>query len=96
MTDYNADPTGQYDSTQAIQNTINQAFAVATKHELVPGIPDLGGVQIHLEGGDYLISYPLQFPSKGGGNLVVWLSPVSGSVVFSRVVHLALLSCLEE
>lgn len=74
VTDYNADPTGQYDSTRALQNTINQAFAVATKHELLPGIPDLGGVEIHLEGGDYLISYPLQFPSKGGGNLVVWLS----------------------
>jgi len=76
VTDYNADPTGQYDSTRALQNTINQAFSVATKHELVPGIPDLGGVEIHLEGGDYLISSPLEFPSKGGGNLVVWHSSI--------------------
>lgn len=71
VTDYNADPTGQYDSTRALQNTINEAFAVSTRHELLPGIPDLGGVEIHLEGGDYLISSPLQFPSKGGGNLVM-------------------------
>lgn len=71
MTDYNADPTGQYDSTRALQTAINKAFEVATKHELLPGISDLGGVEIHLEGGEYLISYPLQFPSKGGGNLVV-------------------------
>jgi hypothetical protein len=76
VTDYNANPTGQYDSTKAIHNTINQAFAVATKHELLPGVPDLGGVEIHLEGGDYLISYPLQFPSKG-------LSPPLLSLQFS-------------
>jgi hypothetical protein len=64
VTDYNANPTGQYDSTKAIHNTINQAFAMATKHELLSGVPDLGGVEIHLEGSDYLISYPLQFSSK--------------------------------
>lgn len=76
MTDYNADPSGQYDSTRALQTAINQAFNMATKHELLPGIPDLGGVEIHLEGGDYLISHPLRFPGKSGGNLVVCLSPL--------------------
>jgi hypothetical protein len=76
VTDNNADPTGYYDSTRALQATINQAFNVPTHRELLPGIPDLGGVEIHLEGGDYLISSPLQFPSKGGGNLVVCSSPI--------------------
>uniref|UniRef100_A0A7I4EJC2 Pectate lyase superfamily protein domain-containing protein n=1 Tax=Physcomitrium patens TaxID=3218 RepID=A0A7I4EJC2_PHYPA len=71
VTDYNADPSGQYDSTRALQTAINQAFNMATKHELLPGIPDLGGVEIHLEGGDYLISHPLRFPGKSGGNLVI-------------------------
>jgi hypothetical protein len=78
VTDYNADPTGQYDSTRALQTAVNKAFEVATKHELLPGISDLGGVEIHLEGGEYLISYPLQFPSKGGGNLVVCHSAFVG------------------
>jgi hypothetical protein len=36
-------------------------------------IIDLGGAQINLEGGNYLISKPLQFPAAGVGNLMVCL-----------------------
>jgi hypothetical protein len=90
VTDNNADPTGYYDSTRALQATINQAFNVPTHRELLPGIPDLGGVEIHLEGGDYLISSPLQFPSKGGGNLVVLFLTNYHYVQISVILHVAI------
>ncbi|CAM6125904.1 unnamed protein product [Calypogeia fissa] len=67
--DNGADPTGVKDSTDAIQKTVNEAFEVANPHSLLPDIHDLGGVEIHLEGGDYLISQPIQFSLLGGGNL---------------------------
>ena len=38
--------------------------------ELLPGVHDLGGVVIDLQGGNYKISKPIRFPS-GGGNIVV-------------------------
>jgi len=34
-------------------------------------IKDLGGAQVHLEGGKYFISKPLQFPQPGVGNFMV-------------------------
>ncbi|BBN18033.1 hypothetical protein MPTK1_7g18980 [Marchantia polymorpha subsp. ruderalis] len=71
VTDNGADPSGQKDSTEALQKTITEAFAVGSAHDLDPGIPDLGGVEVHLEGGEYLISAPLQFPATGGGNIVI-------------------------
>ncbi|KAL2613428.1 hypothetical protein R1flu_025120 [Riccia fluitans] len=71
VTDNGADPSGQKDSTDALQKTINDAFAVGSSHDLDPGIPDLGGVEVHLEGGEYLISFPLQLPASGGGNVVI-------------------------
>ena len=70
-TDNGADPTGGSDSTTALQQTVNQAFDVASTHVLMPGIVDLGGVEIHLGGGQYVISKPLTFPDSGGGNVVV-------------------------
>lgn len=69
--DNGGDPTGVKDSTDAFQKTVNQAFEVPDSHSLLPDIPDLGGVEIHLEGGDYLISKPIQFSYRGGGNLRV-------------------------
>jgi hypothetical protein len=76
-TDYGADPTGGSDSTIALQQTINEAFEVASTHVLMPGIVDLGGVEIHLGGGQYIISKPLTFPDTGGGNILV-----RGSICF--------------
>ncbi|KAF3325745.1 polygalacturonase QRT3 [Carex littledalei] len=32
------------------------------------GIADLGGAEVHLDGGTYLISSPVRLPSSGGGN----------------------------
>jgi len=71
VTNYGADPTGGTDSTQAILAAINETFNVATSKQTMPGVRDLGGVEIHLEGGNYLISGPLRLPRSGGGNVLI-------------------------
>lgn len=71
VTDYGADPTGATDSTQALSEAINEAFQVTTTKHTMPGLQDLGGVEIHLEGGNYRISEPLRLPESGGGNVVI-------------------------
>eukprot|EP00250_Pteridium_aquilinum_P005638 c15703_g2_i1 orf=3-1568(-) len=70
-TNNGADPTGRSDSTSALQLTINQAFEVASTHILMNGITDLGGVEVHLGGGQYAISKPLSLPNLGGGGNVM-------------------------
>ncbi|CAN4081795.1 unnamed protein product [Withania somnifera] len=71
VTSYGADPTGKLDSTQAILQAISDALQGPTNGFLMQGISNLGGAQINLEGGNYLISQPLQFPIVGQGNLVI-------------------------
>ncbi|KAF5195613.1 Polygalacturonase qrt3 [Thalictrum thalictroides] len=71
VTAYGADPTGKTDSTDALLRTISHVFANSTERGLMQGIPNLGGAEIHLEGGSYMISRPLQLPASGGGNLVI-------------------------
>lgn len=71
VTDYGADPTGNKDSTVAIARAISDAFSAPSDRVLMPGIKDLGGPKIHLDGGAYLISSPIALPSSGGGNLKV-------------------------
>ncbi|KAB5564073.1 hypothetical protein DKX38_004127 [Salix brachista] len=68
---YGADPAGERDSSDAILKALNYAFRVQNGIELLPGINDLGGVVIDLQGGSYRISKPIRFPS-GGGNLLVY------------------------
>ncbi|KAK7290031.1 hypothetical protein RIF29_04149 [Crotalaria pallida] len=69
-TAYGADPTGARDSSDAILKAIGDAFKIGSGFELLPGIKDLGGVVIDLQGGSYKISKPITFPSCGG-NVVV-------------------------
>jgi hypothetical protein len=70
---YGADPAGVQDSRDAILNALNDAFQVQNGLQLLPGVNDLGGVVIDLQGGNYKISMPLRFPASGGGNVVVRL-----------------------
>ncbi|KAG1326395.1 Polygalacturonase QRT3 [Cocos nucifera] len=71
VTDYGADPTGNTDSSEAISKAISDAFQVPSDHVLMPGIADLGGAEIHLDGGSYLIGSPITLPASGGGNLKI-------------------------
>ncbi|MCO5593814.1 hypothetical protein L7F22_047832 [Adiantum nelumboides] len=77
-----ADPSGGSDSTMELQLTINQAFEAASSHSLMEGIIDLGGVEVHLGGGQYVISKPLTLPDLGGGNVVIHGGTIRASNLF--------------
>ncbi|XP_006652808.1 polygalacturonase QRT3-like [Oryza brachyantha] len=71
VTDYGADPTGGADATAAINRAIADAFRRPSNATLTGGIPDLGGAEIHLDGGSYLLKGPLTLPASGGGNVKI-------------------------
>lgn len=73
MTSYGADPTGNSDSTEALLAAIADAVNGPSEGFLMKGISDLGGAQINLQGGNYMISQPLHLPVAGVGNLMVCL-----------------------
>ncbi|CAH9110740.1 unnamed protein product [Cuscuta epithymum] len=70
VTSFGADPTGKYDSTDAILEAIKNATSVSSGF-LFNQIQNLGGARIDLDGGVYVISRPLQLPTAGLGNLVI-------------------------
>lgn len=69
--DYGADPTGKIDATDAIMRAISDVFTPMSESDLLAGIRDLGGAEVHLDGGSYLLSSPIRLPSSGGGNFKV-------------------------
>lgn len=71
VTDYGADPTGATDATAAINKAIADAFRPPNNATMTGGIPDLGGAEVHFDGGTYLIKGPLTLPASGGGNFKV-------------------------
>ncbi|XP_041028774.1 polygalacturonase QRT3 [Juglans microcarpa x Juglans regia] len=71
VTSYGADPTGREDSTEALLRAISDAVQGPSAGSLIEGIQNLGGAQINLEGGNYLISRPLRLPASGVGNLKI-------------------------
>ncbi|PKA61584.1 Polygalacturonase QRT3 [Apostasia shenzhenica] len=71
VTDYGADPTGRTDSTAAIQQALSDAFRPLSGRSLLAGIADLGGAEINLEGGSYLITRPISLPFSPAGNLKI-------------------------
>lgn len=73
VTSYGADPTGKRDSTEAVLRAISDAVQGSSEGLLMEGIKNLGGAQVNLEGGNYLISRPLRLPATGLGNLMVRL-----------------------
>ncbi|CAA7020933.1 unnamed protein product [Microthlaspi erraticum] len=85
---YGADPTGVQDSSDAILEALTDAFQLQTGLEMLPRVPDLGGLVIDLQGGSYKIGKPLRFPSSGGGNLVVKGGTFRASDVFPGDRHL--------
>ncbi|KAF5474569.1 hypothetical protein F2P56_006457 [Juglans regia] len=71
VTSYGADPTGREDSTEALLRAISDAARGPSTGSLLEGIQNLGGAQINLEGGNYVISQPLRLPATGVGNLMI-------------------------
>jgi hypothetical protein len=68
---FGGDPTGVRDSADAFDAALAAAWARAgglSPHNFTDG-PDLGGVIVDLEGGQYGISRPIVMPKDGGGNV---------------------------
>ncbi|KAG0503703.1 hypothetical protein HPP92_003775 [Vanilla planifolia] len=57
---------GNTDSAAAISRAISDAARPPSNRSLLSGIADLGGVEIHLDGGSYLVSSPISIPSSSG------------------------------
>lgn len=73
VTEYGADPTGKADSTEAIRKAVADACAATTDQWLIAGVNNLGGTEVHLDGGLYLIDAPITLPA-GSGNIKVHTS----------------------
>ncbi|KAI9126163.1 hypothetical protein K1719_002584 [Acacia pycnantha] len=72
-TSYGADPTGKVDSTDALLAAIADAAAIGNSEGfLINGVANLGGSQLNLQGGNYLISRPLRLPKAGVGNFMIY------------------------
>ncbi|CAA2998622.1 Hypothetical predicted protein [Olea europaea subsp. europaea] len=92
LTSYGADPTGKTDSTEALVKALSDALDGPTNGFLMEGILNLGGAKIELDGGNYLISRPLQFSVAGRGNLVIQGGTIKSSDNFSNGTYLIDLS----
>ncbi|KAL3741191.1 hypothetical protein ACJRO7_016767 [Eucalyptus globulus] len=85
---YGGDPTGTQESSEAILSALSDAFRVQTKQQMLPGVSDLGGVILDLQGGTYLVSKPIRFPASGGGNVVIQGGTLRASETFPNDRHL--------
>ncbi|KZV22163.1 hypothetical protein F511_33793 [Dorcoceras hygrometricum] len=92
VTSYGADPTGKTDSTNAIIAAVSDALNGPSSGFLMNGIENLGGVRIDLDGGNYLISRPIQFPIPGKGNIFIQGGSLKASNEFPNGSYLIDLS----
>lgn len=67
---YGGDPSGVEDSTEAIMGAVADAALIDNGQQLLPGVKDLGGAIVDLQGGSFKISKPVVLPPNSG-NLVV-------------------------
>ncbi|KAJ0084140.1 hypothetical protein Patl1_30993 [Pistacia atlantica] len=87
-TDYGGDPTGVSDSTDALEQALFDAFRSPIQStQLIKGVPNLGGSQLHLDGGTYKISRPLRIP-EGGANFMIHSGTLRASDDFPINGHL--------
>ncbi|XP_038881228.1 polygalacturonase QRT3-like [Benincasa hispida] len=71
VTSYGADPTGKIDSTESLLRALSDVYNSTSEGSLMEGIRNLGGAQINLDGGNFLISRPLRLPAAGVGNVMI-------------------------
>lgn len=91
---YGADPTGAQDSSAAILAALNDAAKLQNGLNLLPGISDLGGAIIDLQGGSFLISSPIRL-QPAIGNIVVRYNFYKKTIFFQGyyVSFLAINAC---
>ncbi|KNA24843.1 hypothetical protein SOVF_011960 [Spinacia oleracea] len=92
VSSYGADPTGKADSTEALTKALSDASNSISNGFLMEGINNLGGVEIHLDGGIYLISRPLRFSTINVGNIVMHGGTLRASETFPTDRYLIELS----
>ncbi|KAL8193842.1 hypothetical protein R6Q57_026084 [Mikania cordata] len=78
---YGADPSGAQDSTEAIIDAVTDASLIGNGQQLLPGVNDLGGAIIDLQGGSFRISKPIVIPANSG-NLVIRSGTLRASTTF--------------
>lgn len=71
VTSYGADPTGKIDSTESLLRALSDVYNSTSEGSLIDGVRNLGGAQINLDGGNFLISRPLRLPGAFVGNVMV-------------------------
>ncbi|KAL3616686.1 hypothetical protein CASFOL_039080 [Castilleja foliolosa] len=96
VTSYGADPTGKSDSTDAILRAISDALNGPGNGFLMDNIVNLGGARVDLDGGNYLISRPIQFPVTGKGNLAIHGGSLKASDTFPNDGYLIDLSTAQN
>ncbi|XP_071709700.1 polygalacturonase QRT3 [Rutidosis leptorrhynchoides] len=67
---YGADPSGDQDSSTAIMAAVADAALNNNGQQLLPGVKDLGGAIVDLQGGSFKISKPIAIPPNSG-NVVI-------------------------
>ncbi|OMP07285.1 Pectin lyase/virulence factor [Corchorus olitorius] len=86
--DYGADPTGNFDSIDALEQAIFDAFGSLVEGHLIHGMADLGGAELHLDGGTYKISRPLCLPRIRAGNFMIHGGSLVASNAFPTDRHM--------
>ncbi|KAL1833860.1 hypothetical protein DCAR_0103997 [Daucus carota subsp. sativus] len=85
---YGADPSGEQDSSDAILEAMEDAVRSDKQGlELMPGITDMGGVVIDLQGASFKINRPIRVPAFTG-NLVIQGGTFRASESFPTDRHL--------
>ncbi|KAI3723184.1 hypothetical protein L2E82_34604 [Cichorium intybus] len=84
---YGADPSGVQDSTDAIMGAVSDAALIENGQELLPGVKDLGGAIVDLQGGCFKISKPIVLPPNSG-NLLIQGGTLRASNTFPSDGHL--------
>ena len=67
--DFGADPTGQQDSTTALQAALSAAAAVSLPGGFIRHGPNHGGAMVHLRGGEYRVQAALWVGGQKGGGM---------------------------
>ncbi|KAL9239232.1 hypothetical protein vseg_013572 [Gypsophila vaccaria] len=95
VTSYGADPTGKSDSTEALLRVFADVSEIVNDNKgyyLMDGISNVGGLEINFEGGTYLISTPLHFPTPHLGNILIHGGTIRASNDFDTDRYLIELS----
>lgn len=92
VTSYGADPTGKIDSTESLLRALSDVYNSTSEGSLIDGVRNLGGAQINLDGGNFLISRPLRLPGAFVGNVMIYGGSIRASDDFPSDGYLIELS----